>query len=88
MQDGLPLQAERHAAKSLTAGVAIGLGLPAGAPFVGLAWVPAWRASMGLAEAIEMTLKAAKRVAENENCILKRGFWSWEVGGESFFGKE
>jgi hypothetical protein len=43
---------------------------------------------MGLAEAIEMTLKAAKRVAENENCILKRGFWSWEVGGESFFGKE
>ena len=40
MQDGLPWQAARQAARSSTAGVAIGLGLPAGAAFTGLAWVP------------------------------------------------
>jgi hypothetical protein len=40
MQEGLPLQDARQAAKSLTLGVSMGAGAPAGAAFKGLAWVP------------------------------------------------
>lgn len=42
MQDGFPLQAARQAARSSTAGSAIGEGLPAGWAFTGAAWVPTW----------------------------------------------
>lgn len=38
-----------------------------------------WRVVIGPAEAIEMMLKAAKTVVENEQCILKFVFWSWKA---------